>query len=503
MTGDLLEQLALAGELLDDQGTAAVDARLVRGHDGPELVTVLGPPAEPSRPRRMEWSVAAVVLIVMATGLALLAGPWAADDPASDASWVSLVPPPGLLDQVRGPERSTEGPESDPLPSMALVVPAGGGSLERSVRITVREPLPDDDLSTHVSGFPHPVATDANPFGGFRQLDFQVSQPTGPLVVSVKGSYAEYDANDLLELARRIDPTRSLADLDLGPEWRLAAIHDADATRAVRHAWSLRSTGHVAAVALHYVVGVDAPQLVDLLGEPYRAVPAEVGGQPGWAHLWGGNVNGQVLTLVWSPEPNAVASLTAVVGGGEAISEAVGYAEQLVPVDRDGWQTFVDSLPQAGRPDPDSAATERTTSHELTRVDWDAIDHPVDCAGVGTRGSLLVVAEPAEDEALAVVGVSCRAGAGTPPWAVFTFDNPTVNGPRLRQVLLELEENWSFVPSDARTDGSLLVIEAYGYSGHDVPRCCPDVHGALTWEWVDGRFERVGVWPESVHLTAP
>ena len=46
-----------------------------------------------------------------------------------------------------------------------------------------------------------------------------------------------------------------------------------------------------------------------------------------------------------------------------------------------------------------------------------------------------------------------------------------------------------------------VILPADGFSSDTVPRCCPDVHTALTWRWNGDRYVLDGTPPP--HVTFP
>jgi hypothetical protein len=103
---------------------------------------------------------------------------------------------------------------------------------------------------------------------------------------------------------------------------------------------------------------------------------------------------------------------------------------------------------------------------------------------------------------LAIVLVSCIAGAGNPPSAVLVYENAgSSDRVHLRQTLVPYHDDWSPVPDGTTVEGSNLSIKVDGYSTEDVPRCCPDVHTTLSWTWDGNKY--VADKPEGPHKQLP
>ncbi|REK90010.1 hypothetical protein DY245_12615 [Streptomyces inhibens] len=142
---------------------------------------------------------------------------------------------------------------------------------------------------------------------------------------------------------------------------------------------------------------------------------------------------------------------------------------------------------------PDATAT---TSHDVrvaqssvAAPDPAKVTFPVDCG----PNRLDVVKKVSGDldhdgttETVAVV--RCHSETGTPPSGVYVLAQPTdpKAAPRIVATLLAPAQRLSvqnLVVKDGTISAALL-----GYSTLDVPRCCPDVHKSVKWQWQDGKF---------------
>jgi len=197
-----------------------------------------------------------------------------------------------------------------------------------------------------------------------------------------------------------------------------------------------------------------------------------------------------------------------------AVTSAVVYANRDSEEVTTRAATSPPSTSTTLRPGPTSTTVGTTTSTvpsptsttvedrvPLSSVNWASLSYPVDCGGQ-TVGTAAAYPTPEPGRELAVVFVTCVAGAGNPPSAVLIYDraeSPT--SANLAQTLLRYEDYWT--PEEGGTVASerQLAVSVYGYSSADVPRCCPDLNPQLTWEWVDGAY--VATSPQPEHLRLP
>ncbi|GES33821.1 hypothetical protein San01_63090 [Streptomyces angustmyceticus] len=87
-----------------------------------------------------------------------------------------------------------------------------------------------------------------------------------------------------------------------------------------------------------------------------------------------------------------------------------------------------------------------------------------------------------------VAAVRCHSGTGTPPSGVYVLAQPrdARAAPRIVATLLAPARQRS-VQTLSVKDGAISAA-LLGYSSLDVPRCCPDVHQSLKWQWRGGKF---------------
>jgi len=122
------------------------------------------------------------------------------------------------------------------------------------------------------------------------------------------------------------------------------------------------------------------------------------------------------------------------------------------------------------------------------------VRYPVDCEEVGWRVWDVAYAEPAESHAVALVLVTCNAGAGTPSVELYAFDRTGRSSPRLSQTLVSAADNWQANHIEVHSDSVSLPV--FGFSSVDVPRCCPDVTATLAWRWNGSAYDSTDAGPD-------
>ncbi|MFD9870065.1 hypothetical protein ACFXI8_18790 [Streptomyces niveus] len=152
----------------------------------------------------------------------------------------------------------------------------------------------------------------------------------------------------------------------------------------------------------------------------------------------------------------------------------------------------------AGLLQPDAATANQTGSGTTAQTtpdaaplpapDTAAVDFPLECGGA----KALVTKEATGDldgdgRPETVAAARCDAGSGTPPSGVYVLTATKDGGaPRVVATLVD--------PADRQTVADLAIRDGLvqarllGYSGPDVPGCCPDEEQSLTWRWQNGGF---------------
>jgi hypothetical protein len=115
---------------------------------------------------------------------------------------------------------------------------------------------------------------------------------------------------------------------------------------------------------------------------------------------------------------------------------------------------------------------------------------PLTCGGVGTTVTQKASGDLDGDgspETVAVV--RCDAGSGTPPSGVYVLTRTAKEESRVVATLVDPKDKWSVGPGFAIHDGVILAT-LLGYSGPQVPSCCPDEERRVSWQWENGVFVR-------------
>jgi hypothetical protein len=101
----------------------------------------------------------------------------------------------------------------------------------------------------------------------------------------------------------------------------------------------------------------------------------------------------------------------------------------------------------------------------------------------------VVYAAPAVGVRVALVLVTCDAGAGSPPAGLFVYDRAeSASSAHLAQTLVQPEEGW--LANDVVAEAADVSLAVGGYSSDDITRCCPDVSDTLTWQWDGDSYRR-------------
>ncbi|WP_189187858.1 hypothetical protein [Streptomyces albiflavescens] len=145
------------------------------------------------------------------------------------------------------------------------------------------------------------------------------------------------------------------------------------------------------------------------------------------------------------------------------------------------------------QPDPARAAQPGPGAKPAAAVaapDPAGVDFPIECGPVKAvvqkkaSGDLDGDGRP---ETVAVV--HCDAGMGTPPDGVYVVtQGADAEKPRVVATLVAPKARET-VTDFAVRDGAVLAT-LLGYSGADVPSCCPDVKESAKWQWKNGAFVR-------------
>ena len=129
----------------------------------------------------------------------------------------------------------------------------------------------------------------------------------------------------------------------------------------------------------------------------------------------------------------------------------------------------------------------------LQYVNWSAVSYPLDCAGVG-YGAGATYVTPQAGIQLALVLVSCKFGAGTPPSALLVYDRATsATTPHLLQILISDKDYW--LANNVSGEGAHVSMKVAGYSSRSVVRASPDVTATFSWDWAGGMYHATSTPP--------
>ncbi|MFC8827852.1 hypothetical protein ACFT9I_21215 [Streptomyces sp. NPDC057137] len=154
----------------------------------------------------------------------------------------------------------------------------------------------------------------------------------------------------------------------------------------------------------------------------------------------------------------------------------------------------------AGLLQPDAATANQSGSGPVGRTapnaaplpapDTAAVDFPLECGGAKTLVTKKATGDlDGDGRPETVAAARCDAGSGTPPNGVYVLTGTKDAGaPRIVATLVDPADRQSVADLEIR-DG-LVRARLLGYSGPDVPGCCPDEEQSLSWQWKNGAFVR-------------
>ncbi|MFF1416961.1 hypothetical protein [Streptomyces sp. NPDC058280] len=126
----------------------------------------------------------------------------------------------------------------------------------------------------------------------------------------------------------------------------------------------------------------------------------------------------------------------------------------------------------------------------LPAPDPAAVDFPLECAGAGTVVTRKASGDlDGDGSPETVAAVRCRTNSGTPPTGVYVLTRTGESEPRIVATLVDPKDKQSVTGDFAIRDGVVLAT-LLGYSGPEVPSCCPDQEERVSWQWKNGAFAR-------------
>ncbi|MGH8870173.1 MAG: hypothetical protein ACRDYU_19560 [Actinomycetes bacterium] len=147
----------------------------------------------------------------------------------------------------------------------------------------------------------------------------------------------------------------------------------------------------------------------------------------------------------------------------------------------------------AGTPDGMGAVGPAPTESAppVRDVDWRRAAHPLECGELPLRVLDVDIADlVGGDGPEAVVVLRCDAGAGSPPSTVFVYDRRSSRTTPPTPIATLLAGGEDLLLNEVDAEDGVVRGEAFGYSGPGVPRCCPDRHDEVSWQWTGTEFRR-------------
>ncbi|MFI6082224.1 hypothetical protein ACIBBB_14825 [Streptomyces sp. NPDC051217] len=144
----------------------------------------------------------------------------------------------------------------------------------------------------------------------------------------------------------------------------------------------------------------------------------------------------------------------------------------------------------AGQPGSEPTGRTAPNAAPLPAPDTAAVDFPLECGGAKALVTMEATGDlDGDGDPETVAAARCDAGSGTPPAGVYVLTASKDAGtPRIVATLVDPADRQSVADLEIR-DG-VVRARLLGYSGPDVPGCCPDVEQSPTWEWKNGAFVR-------------
>ncbi|GGK17537.1 hypothetical protein GCM10011583_56740 [Streptomyces camponoticapitis] len=144
----------------------------------------------------------------------------------------------------------------------------------------------------------------------------------------------------------------------------------------------------------------------------------------------------------------------------------------------------------AGQPGSEPTGRTAPNAAPLPAPDTAAVDFPLECGGAKALVTKEAVGDLDGDaNPETVAAARCDAGSGTPPTGVYVLTGTKDAGaPRIVATLVDPADRQSVADLEIR-DG-VVRARLLGYSGPDVPGCCPDEERSPSWEWENGAFVR-------------
>ncbi|MFJ9942370.1 hypothetical protein [Streptomyces erythrochromogenes] len=148
-------------------------------------------------------------------------------------------------------------------------------------------------------------------------------------------------------------------------------------------------------------------------------------------------------------------------------------------------------LVQPATGSPAAAEAPAAKGPQATAPDAAAATYPLDCKGAPQAVTATAQGDlDGDGRPETVAAVRCDAGSGTPPHALYVLTQAPAEGssPRVVATLLDTPQRQTVTELTVRD--RTVTASLLGYSGPEVPRCCPDKKQLAKWRWSDGKFRQ-------------
>ncbi|MFD9083882.1 hypothetical protein ACFQ7B_43175 [Streptomyces erythrochromogenes] len=148
-------------------------------------------------------------------------------------------------------------------------------------------------------------------------------------------------------------------------------------------------------------------------------------------------------------------------------------------------------LVQPATGSPAAAEEPAAKGPQAAAPDAAAVTYPLDCKGAPQAVTATAQGDlDGDGRPETVAAVRCDAGSGTPPHAVYVLVQDPAEGSRPRVVATLLDTPQRQTATELTVRDRTVTASLLGYSGPEVPRCCPDKKQLAKWRWSDGKFRQ-------------
>ncbi|MFF3728437.1 hypothetical protein ACFYYM_39480 [Streptomyces erythrochromogenes] len=148
-------------------------------------------------------------------------------------------------------------------------------------------------------------------------------------------------------------------------------------------------------------------------------------------------------------------------------------------------------LVQPATGSPAAAEEPAAKGPQAAAPDAAAVAYPLDCKGAPQAVTATAQGDlDGDGRPETVAAVRCDAGSGTPPHAVYVLVQDPAEGSRPRVVATLLDTPQRQTATELTVRDRTVTASLLGYSGPEVPRCCPDKKQLAKWRWSDGKFRQ-------------